>query len=86
MKSNEKFTQRAELAIENARRAAGNLGRDCVGTELLLLGILQEREGLAARILRGRGLEEPRLRAAVDRSGKADLEGEIIKREKLFPE
>ena len=66
MKSNEKFTQRAELAIENARRAAGNLGRDCVGTELLLLGILQEREGLAARILRGRGLEEPRLRAAVE--------------------
>ena len=57
MKSNEKFTQRAELALEKARRAAGELGQSCVGTEHLLLGILQEREGLGARILGRRGLE-----------------------------
>lgn len=65
MRSNEKFTQRAELAIENARRAAGELGHNCVGTEHLLLGILQESEGLGARLLRRRGLEETALQKAI---------------------
>ena len=41
MKSNEKFTQRAELAIEKAGFAAGELGHSFVGTEHLLLGILK---------------------------------------------
>ena len=40
MKSNEKFTQRAEWAIERARACAGELGQEEVGTEHLLLGIL----------------------------------------------
>lgn len=40
IKSNEKFTQRAEQAIEQARAAAGDLGHGYVGTEHLLLGIL----------------------------------------------
>ena len=65
MRSNEKFTQRAELAIERAHRAAGALGHSEVGTEHLLLGILQEREGLGARILSRRGLEEEALRRAI---------------------
>ena len=65
MKSNEKFTQRAELAIEKAGLAAGSLGHSYVGTEHLLLGVFLEKEGMGAVILRGRGLEERRLRAAV---------------------
>ena len=65
MKSNEKFTQRAEWAIERARACAGELGQESVGTEHLLLGILLEREGLGARILRQRGLEEATLRRAI---------------------
>ena len=56
MKSNEQFTQRAELAIENARAAAGSLGHGYVGTEHLLLGIVMENEGLGARILEKRGI------------------------------
>ncbi|MEI3100374.1 MAG: Clp protease N-terminal domain-containing protein [Oscillospiraceae bacterium] len=48
IKSNEKFTQRAELAIENARIAAGELGHGYVGTEHLLLGIMMEQDGLGA--------------------------------------
>ena len=61
MKSNEKFTQRAELAIERARRAAGELGHGFVGTEHLLLGILREEGGLGSRILLRRGLREEEL-------------------------
>ena len=65
MKSNEKFTQRAELAIDRARIAAGELGHSYVGTEHLLLGIMLEQSGLGARILRQRGIEEKDLRAAL---------------------
>ena len=56
MRSNEKFSQRAETAIEKARLSARDLGHSSVGTEHLLLGILTESEGLGARILLRRGL------------------------------
>ena len=65
LKSNGQFTQRAELAIENARTAAGSLGHSYVGTEHLLLGIAMESEGLGARILEKHGIGEKELRLAI---------------------
>ena len=61
MKSNEKFTQRAELAIENARLAAGEMGHGYIGTEHLLLGIMMESDGLGARILLRHGIDKAQL-------------------------
>ena len=55
LKSNEKFTQRAEFAIEKARLEAQTLGHSYVGTEHLLLGILSEQSGLGGRLLPGAG-------------------------------
>lgn len=68
MKNNEKFTEKAEGAIEQARLAAFGLGHSYVGTEHLLLGILRERAGLGARILRDRGLSEHSLKDAISRA------------------
>ncbi len=65
MKSNEKFSLRAEQAIENARKAAGEMGHSYVGTEHLLLGILTETGGLGANILSSRGIGERELRRAI---------------------
>ena len=70
MRSNEKFTQRAEYAIEKAGTAAGSMGHSYVGTEHLLLGILLEGDGVGARILRRRGITERALRSAI-----AELDG-----------
>ena len=67
VKSNEKFTQRAETAIEAARSAAGELGHAYIGTEHLLLGILEEEDGLGAHILRRQGLEREHLRRVIAR-------------------
>ena len=67
MKSNEKFTQRAELAIEQARSSAGQLGHAYVGTEHLLLAVLQDRESLAFRILSARGLNAGEIQRLVVR-------------------
>ncbi|MBQ7895249.1 MAG: ATP-dependent Clp protease ATP-binding subunit [Oscillospiraceae bacterium] len=61
MRSNEKFTQRAELAIEKAGTAAGNLGHSYVGTEHLLLGIMLEDAGMGARILKNHGVSDKNL-------------------------
>ena len=65
MKNNEKFTEKAEGAIEQARLAAFSLGHSYVGTEHLLLGIVRESAGLGARILRDRGIAEHNLKEAV---------------------
>ena len=71
MRSNEKFTQRAEQAIENARQAAGELGHGYIGTEHLLLGILREGEGIGAKVLRQRGITESELRRRLEeRAGR----------------
>lgn len=67
MKSNEKFSQRAEFAIEQARIIAGDLGHAYVGTEHLLLGVMREKDGLGARILSQRGLKAEQLRRSLVR-------------------
>ena len=57
MKNTERFTLRAQKAIEQAWQASRELGHSYVGTEHLLLGLMREGEGLACRCLRRRGLE-----------------------------
>ncbi len=56
MKNNEKFTEKAEGAIEQARLAAFGLGHSYVGTEHLLLGILRQPDCGGARALAAAGL------------------------------
>ncbi|MDO4815546.1 MAG: ATP-dependent Clp protease ATP-binding subunit [Bacillota bacterium] len=68
MKNNEKFTEKAEEAIEQARLSAFSLGHSYVGTEHLLLGILREGAGLGAKILRDRGINERGVKAIVESS------------------
>ncbi len=45
------FSPRAKRTIELAGEAAMMLGHDVIGTEHLLLGLIQEQEGIAARVL-----------------------------------
>ena len=46
-----KFTKRAQLAIDLSTETAKELGHGYVGTEHLLLGLLKEGEGVAAKTL-----------------------------------
>src|SRR5438552_10301066 len=45
------FTQRAKKVLELALREALSLGHNYIGTEHILLGLVRENEGVAARIL-----------------------------------
>lgn len=51
-----KFTKRAQRAIDLSTEAAKELGHGYVGTEHLLLGLLKEGEGVAARTLTGQNI------------------------------
>jgi len=56
------FTPRAKRALEFAHEEAANLGHDYIGTEHLLLGLLREQEGLAARVLVNLGVRLDEIR------------------------
>ncbi|PKM72570.1 MAG: ATP-dependent Clp protease ATP-binding subunit ClpC [Firmicutes bacterium HGW-Firmicutes-16] len=58
MRNQDRFTERAQLALSKAQEAAQNMGHSYVGTEHILLGVALEGEGLGAKLLRENGLEE----------------------------
>jgi len=61
----ERFTERARIAVELAQTEARERGFSHVGTESLLLGLLREQEGLAARVLEALNVDLERARAGV---------------------
>jgi ATP-dependent Clp protease ATP-binding subunit ClpA len=59
------FTPRAKKVLELSLREARQLGHGYIGTEHILLGLVREREGMAARILARRGASDQRVRMVV---------------------
>jgi ATP-dependent Clp protease ATP-binding subunit ClpC len=50
------FTPRAKKVLELSLREALQMGHNYIGTEHILLGLLREGEGVAARVLNGMGI------------------------------
>jgi ATP-dependent Clp protease ATP-binding subunit ClpC len=63
----ERFTERARQVIVLAQAEARALKHNYIGTEHLLLGLLREEEGLAARVLASVGVTVEEVRAQVAR-------------------
>ncbi len=61
------FTPRAKKVLELALREALSLGHSYIGTEHILLGLVREEEGVAARILLGSEVEAEKVRGEVMR-------------------
>ena len=59
------FTPRAKKALELSLREALSLGHNYIGTEHLLLGLLREEHGIAARVLTGLGADHARVQEQV---------------------
>ena len=70
----EKLSNRVERVIELARGIAREYGLDYLGTEHTLLAIQQEGTGLGAKLLDGFGIDEYRLKAAVDKRTRNSME------------
>jgi len=61
------FTPRSKKVLELALREAQHLGHDYIGTEHILLGLVRENEGVAARILRDFDADSEKIRNEVIR-------------------
>lgn len=61
-----RFTERAQKAILLAQEEAQNLRHNYVGTEHLLLGLLKEGEGIAAKVLIGLGISTEQLKKKIE--------------------
>jgi ATP-dependent Clp protease ATP-binding subunit ClpC len=61
----ERFTDRARRVVDLARHQARTLGRDHIGTEHLLLGLIDEGQGVATTALTSMGINLDEMRQAV---------------------
>jgi ATP-dependent Clp protease ATP-binding subunit ClpC len=59
------FTPRAKKLLELSLREALQLGHDFIGTEHILLGLLREGDGVAAKVLKDSGVNLNRARQQV---------------------
>lgn len=76
----ERFTERSRQVVVLAQEEARTLKHNYIGTEHLLLGLLREEEGLAARVLESFDVTEDRVRALVIKvvgAGEEVADGQI---------
>ena len=63
---NQKFSERARRVLSLAQEEAQRFNHNYIGTEYILLGLLRETEGSAARVLASLNVELAKVRSAVE--------------------
>ncbi|HOC82690.1 MAG TPA: Clp protease N-terminal domain-containing protein, partial [Synergistales bacterium] len=73
------FTERSKKVIQLAHREALRMGHDLIGTEHILMGLVAEGDGVAARILQSSGITLEGLRDAVEQFvGRGDQKSKPV--------
>jgi len=67
-KLDDRFTERARRVLMLAQEEARRLNQNYIGTEHLLLGLVQEQTGVAARVLRDLGVSSHQVRRLVEQA------------------
>ena len=62
----EKFSERARRVLSLAQEEAQRFNHNYIGTEHILLGLVRESDGVAARVLSNLSIELPKVRSAVE--------------------
>ena len=76
----EKFSERARRVLSLAQEEAQRFNHNYIGTEHILLGLVRETEGVAARVLANLGVDLSKVRSAVEfiiGRGERPAQGEI---------
>ncbi|MSQ05837.1 MAG: ATP-dependent Clp protease ATP-binding subunit [Dehalococcoidia bacterium] len=76
----EKFSERARRVLSLAQEEAQRFNHNYIGTEHILLGLVRETEGVAARVLSSLGVDVTKVRSAVEfiiGRGEKPAQGEI---------
>lgn len=66
----ERFTERARKVMSLARQEAQRLNHEYIGTEHILLGLIQEGSGVAANVLKNLDVDPRRIRTEIERMVK----------------
>ncbi|MBK6904074.1 MAG: ATP-dependent Clp protease ATP-binding subunit [Saprospirales bacterium] len=66
--NNRKFSPKVKEVISRSRDLAVSLGHDYIGTEHLLLGIMEEKKGLPMRVLASLNVDPDELRLSIEES------------------
>ena len=68
-----KFTSKAKKVIEIANDISIELGHNYIGTEHILYGLVKEGEGIAAKVLSNKGINDEKIKAKIEELlGKGD--------------
>ena len=76
----EKFSERARRVLSLAQEEAQRFNHNYIGTEHILLGLVRETDGVAAKVLSNLGVELSKVRSAVEfiiGRGEKSTAGEI---------
>ena len=76
----ERFSERARKVLSLAQEEAQRFNHNYIGTEHILLGLVRETEGVAARVLANLGVDLSKVRSAVEfiiGRGERPTQGEI---------
>ncbi len=87
----EKFTNKGNEVIEQAKKIAGKIGNQYVGTEHLLLALAQTEGGVAYAVLQSHHIDEDKVRTVLDEiwgtvenTGKGKVELFSVRAEKIL--
>ncbi|MDR2530280.1 MAG: ATP-dependent Clp protease ATP-binding subunit ClpC, partial [Oscillospiraceae bacterium] len=73
MNYEDKFTERAKRVVNLAQDAANDLKHSYVGSEHILLGLIREESGIAAKTLMKYGLNDAKItKVVIDSVGQGD--------------
>ena len=72
-----RFTARAQNALNGALQEASALGHTYIGSEHLLLGLLGERDGIASKLMTVRGVDGDKFREAMVELSGAGAESRV---------
>lgn len=73
----QRFTEKAEKAMAFSQQSAVELGHNYVGTEHILLGLVKEGSGVAARVLQAQGITEEKILKEIEELiGRGETAGE----------
>ena len=76
----ERFTERAKKVLTLAQEEAERSHHSYIGTEHLLLGLLREGEGLAAKVLNNLGVEINKVRSTIEFGTRVATSGSSFSR------
>ena len=72
-----RFTQKAQNALNLSLGSASDMGHTYIGSEHLLLGLCREESGVAAHYLQSRGVDAEKVKAAIIRLAGASVPCEV---------